>query len=101
MGFNGVSAASFGISLSSVGVFIVAKKYVDFSVVKVTYKQLIAALLMFGFAYFTSSFVTSFIYMIVMSVLSVGFYVLVIFILARDELIKNFRFVTQAIRSKH
>lgn len=100
MGYNGVAVASFAVSLSSFGVFIIARRYVDFSVMKVTYKQFISALIMFGFSYLTSILVVSFGHMIVMGLLSVGVYLLVMFVIARPELIKTFRFVLQAIRSK-
>ena len=70
MGYNGVSTASFLISLSSIGVFVVARRYVDFSVIRVTYKQFIAGLVMYIFAISTVVFVVSLFHMVLFAALS-------------------------------
>lgn len=97
-GYNGAAMASFLVSLSSVFVFWVAKKYVQFGVINPIYKQFIAALVMFGFAYITRSYVTSLIHMIVFSCLSLTVYSLVVFLIAREELLKTSKFVLSSIR---
>lgn len=100
MGYNGVSAASFAVSLSSIGVFIVARKYVEYSVIKVTYKQFISAVVMYAFTFYTAIFVGSLLLMIIFGLLSVIVYLIVILLLAREELFKTINFVSYAIRSK-
>lgn len=99
-GYNGVAAASFGVSLSSVGVFIVARRYVDFSVIKTTYRQVIAAVGMLVFAYFSQGFISSFFHMVIIGILSCCVYMGIMFVIAREELLKTGRFVIKAVRSK-
>lgn len=98
-GYNGVAAANFAVSLSSVGVFIIARRYVDFSVIKTTYKQFIAAGVMFISIFLVKAVITSFIMMFVIGILSLGIYAAVMFLLARKELLKTARFILSSIRS--
>ncbi len=100
MGFNGVSAASFFVSLTSIGVFIVSKKYVEFSVIKPVYKQFIAAVIMFVFTYITSIFVSSLILMMFFGFVSLGIYLLFLYMIAKSEMTKTIKFVMQSVRSK-
>ena len=100
MGYNGVAAASFAVALTSVGVFFVARRYVEFSAISTTYKQFLAAILMFGFSYVTSVFVTSFLMMVIFGILSLGVYAGAMFFMAREELTKTLVFVVKAIRAK-
>jgi len=97
-GYNGAAMASFLVSLSSVFVFWVAKKYVQFGVMSSIYKQFIAALIMFVFAYVTREYITSLVHMIVLSFLSLAVYISVVFLIARKELLKTSKFVLSSIR---
>lgn len=99
-GYNGVAVASFLVSLTSVGVFIISRRYVKFSVLKPTYKQLIAALVMFVFIYFTKFLISSFIAMLAVGVLSLVIYGLVLLLIARKELFRTTRFVYKTIRNR-
>jgi O-antigen/teichoic acid export membrane protein len=99
-GFNGVAAASFFVSLTSFGVFIVAKKYVSFSVFQPIYKQFIAAVLMFLFVFLFHQYIISLVWMVIFAFLSVIFYLAVIFLIAKKEVIKTSKFVLSSIRSK-
>jgi len=99
-GYNGVAVASFLVSLTSVGVFIISRRYVKFSVLKPTYKQLIAALVMFVFIYFTKFLINSFIAMLAVGVLSLVIYGLVLLLIARKELFRTTRFVYKTIRNR-
>lgn len=98
-GYNGVAAANFAVSLTSVGVFMVARRYVDFSIIKTTYKQFIAALVMLVSVFFLKAFITSFIMMVVMGIFSLAIYTAVMLLLARKELSKTVRFIIRSIRS--
>lgn len=100
MGYNGVSIASFGVSLTSIGVFLVARRYVEFSVIRTTYKQLIGAIVMLAFSYLTGPFVSSLFHVLIFGILSCLVYALVMFLSAKQELLKTIRFVLTAIRSK-
>lgn len=101
MGYNGVAASSFLVSLSSVGVFIVSKRFVEFSVIKPIYKQFIAAFAMYIFTVFTAGFVTSLFLTIIWGVLAVGFYAGIMMIIARNECLKIGRFIIISVRTKH
>jgi len=98
LGYNGVAMASFLVSLSSIGVFIVSRRYVSFSIIKPTYKQFIAAVIMFGFIFSAKFLITSFIAMLIVGVLSLVIYALVLFFIARKELIKTLLFIVRAIK---
>lgn len=100
MGFNGVSAASFFVSLTSIGVFIVSKKYVKFSIFKPVYKQFIAAVVMYLFAMLTASHITSLLMMILFGFMSLGIYVVFLFLIGKDELLKTAKFIISSVRSK-
>lgn len=100
MGYNGVSMATFIVSLSSVGVFIVAKRYINFSVVKPVYKQLMAAIAMYLFVYLTQGVIVSLPIAFFMGLVSLSVYSIVLFLIARNELTKTFLFIFHAIRIK-
>ncbi len=100
MGYNGVAFSTFLVSLSSVGVFIVSKRYVEFSVIAPIYKQFIAAIVMFIFTVITAQFVDSLIHMVFFGCLSMLIYSGFLFIIARRECLKIGRFVISSVRSK-
>lgn len=100
MGYNGVSAASFFVSLTSIGVFIVSKRYVQFSVIKPVYKQFIAAAIMYLFTAMTASFVSSLVVMILFGVISMAVYLTVLFLIAKNEVLKTTKFIMTSVRSK-
>jgi O-antigen/teichoic acid export membrane protein len=99
-GYNGAAASSFLVSLTSIAVFWVSKKYVKFGVVGSIYKQFIAAVLMGLFSYMTRGFVDSLFLMIVFGMLSLLFYCLVILIIANKEFFKTARFVVRSVRDR-
>lgn len=99
-GYNGVAAASFAVSLTSVGVFIIAKRYVDFSIFKVIYKQIAASVIMYIFAVTIGQIVSSLLLMILFALLSLMLYFAVMMLLARSELTKTASFVLKAVRTK-
>lgn len=100
MGYNGVAAASFFVSLTSIGVFIVSKKYVDFSVIKSTYKQFIAAFLMFSFTFLTAQFVSNLLLMILFGILSIVVYSILVLLFAKKEVFSTSKFILSSIRHK-
>lgn len=98
-GFNGAAISSFLVSLTSVAVFYVSRKYVKFSVVRSIYKQFIAAVLMGIFAYLTREYINSLLLMFVFGFLSLGFYLIVVFIIAKEEIMKTMQFIVKSVRS--
>jgi O-antigen/teichoic acid export membrane protein len=99
-GYNGVAAASFLVSLSSIAVFWVAKKYVKFRVFGSIYKQIIAAIVMYAFAFITRDLITSLFGMFVFAAISLCVYVGVIMLIAGKEVMKTSKFVISSIRNK-
>lgn len=97
-GYNGVAIASFLVSLTSVGVFYVSKKYVKFRVFGSIYKQFIAAVVMYIFAIITGNLINSLLFMICMATLSLFVYFAVIMLIARKEFLKTARFVLSSVR---
>jgi len=98
-GYNGVAIASFLVSLTSIGVFYVSKKYVKFRVFGSIYKQFIAAAVMYVFAVITKSYVSSFTLMFIFAISSLTVYFLTILLIARKELFKTAKFVINSVRS--
>lgn len=97
-GYNGVALASFSVSLSSIAVFIVVRRYVVYSFFGPIVKQFIAALLMGIFIYATRGIVTSLPMLLVEIVISGSFYLFIFFILAKDELLFTVEFIIKSIR---
>lgn len=97
-GYNGVAMASFAVSVTSLGVFVVAKKYVKFLVFRPIFRQLIAAIIMALFILGVKGFISgqiSFVFAVVAAGLV---YATVIFFLAKSELVKISKFVYHSIR---
>lgn len=99
-GFNGVAAASFLISLTSVFVLIVARRYVEFSMLRPILPQLIAGLVMFGYIELSKGFVHSLPVLILEILVGGVIYIAILFIIAHNECIKTFKFVLASIRDK-
>lgn len=99
-GYNGAAMASFLVSLTSVFVFYISKKYVQFKIFGSIYKQFIAGVVMFIFARITGQYVTSFIMIILFGMLSLSVYFGVIILIARKELFKISRFVVSSVRAR-
>lgn len=100
MGYNGVSAASFFVSLTSIGVFIVSKKYVEFSIIRPVYKQFIAAIIMYLFTFLTASFISSILVMVLFGFIALIVYLGALFLIAKEEVLKTTKFVFNSVRNK-
>lgn len=99
-GFNGVAAASFIISISSIFVFIIAKRYINFSFLKPVIRQFVAAVVMFLVILFTKSIISGFPTLIIDILVAGVIYLSVLLFIAREELVKTFKFIVVSIRSK-
>lgn len=99
-GYNGFAFASFLISITSVAVFIVARRYVYFSFIKPVARQFFAAVLMFVFIEFTKNIISSFPILFINIFIAAIFYFIIIFFLARSELVKTLKFIIISVRSK-
>jgi len=98
-GFNGVSIASFVISLSLFAVIFAVRKYVDFNFLGVIKNPLIATFIMGTVLYFASRILVSdFLSLSIMIILGVVIYFLVLFVLAKDQLLADLRFVKEHLK---
>ncbi|OGH16025.1 MAG: hypothetical protein A3C30_00795 [Candidatus Levybacteria bacterium RIFCSPHIGHO2_02_FULL_40_18] len=99
-GFNGFAASSFIISVSSVLVYLIAKRYVSFSFTKPVFRQFAASFIMLTFIYLTrqmiDSFPTLFLNMFIAGIIYLG----VLYLMAGSELVKTLRFIMISVRSK-
>lgn len=98
VGYNGVAIASFLVSLSSIAVIFVARKYVEFSIIKPVIRQFIAALIMGVFILFTKTVISNLPMLVVWIVVSGLFYCIILFVLAKDDLLKTLVFIKRTIR---
>jgi len=95
-GFNGVSMASAFISLSTVAVIFIVKKYIKFNVFRVVSYPLLATLIMGIVLYFTASFViTDFLTLIVMIVGGAILYFVTMLLLAKKQIIADVRLIKE------
>ena len=99
-GYNGVAAASFLVSITSILVFIISRRYIEFSFVKPVARQLLAAIIMFVFIFFTKFIIHDFLSLTMLILVSSLLYLAVLFALAGEELVKTFKFIIISIRSK-
>jgi len=100
MGYNGVAFASFLVSISSVLIIIIARRYCVFSVFKSIVKQFIASIVMGVALFLTLPLVTNLIWLFVEVIFATTFYIFVLYLIAGRDLKKTFKFVYTAIRSK-
>ena len=92
VGYNGVAIAAFLVSLSSVGVFIVCKKYLDFSVIKPTYKAFIASVSLGAVIYFIEPLINSLFLMIFWAGVSGFIYLLIMLLISKKEVVSTIKF---------
>lgn len=99
-GYNGFAFASFLISISSVFVFVVTRRYVEFSFIRPVFRQLIASVGMFLFIQVTQFIATSLTMLFAEIALAGLFYLSLLYILAKDELTKTTKFILANIRAE-
>jgi PST family polysaccharide transporter len=97
-GYNGVAIASFLVATSGLGVVYFVKKYIAFNFFAQVYKQLLAAIGMAVFVLATQSFVTSLVSTFVLGIVAILIYGIVVFILAKDELLSTIKFITKSLK---
>lgn len=99
-GYNGFAIASFVISISSIFVFIVARRFIEFSLIKPVARQLFAAVCMFILIEITKGVILTFPVLILHMIAAGGIYISILFLLAGKELVKTFKFIMISVRSK-
>ena len=100
-GYNGVAAASFLVSVTSVAVFVIARKYVEFSFLAPVIRQFIASLIMFIFIVVTSGIINNFTTLLINAILAGLVYIGILLLIAREELVKTLKFIIISVRSKN
>ena len=99
-GFNGFAAASFIISISSILVYLIAKRYVAFSFTKPVIRQLAASFIMLVFILFTKQMITSFPTLFLNMLIAGAVYLGTLYLIAGSELVKTLKFIIISVRSK-
>lgn len=99
-GYNGVAAASFIVSISSIAVVFVSRRYVKFSIVRPIVRQFFAAFIMGIFIILTRSFVSNLASLFLFVIFSGGIYFLVLYFLAKDDIREAIVYIIRTIRSK-
>jgi O-antigen/teichoic acid export membrane protein len=93
-GYNGVSMASFIISLSVVITIYLVKRVVDFELIKSIYKPAIASVVMFVLVFvFEKMFVTNFLGLAIAIILGGLTYTAIMFLIARNEFMSDVKAV--------
>lgn len=99
-GYSGFAIASFIISLSSVVVVLVARRYVDFSFMRPVFRQFIAALLTFIFIALTDDIIDSFVILFVHGIIAICIYSGILYMVAGSELKKTLNFILKSMRGE-
>lgn len=99
-GYNGVGFSSLIISFSSVVVFVVVKRYIQFSLLRPVVPAAVAAVSMAVFIILIKGFITTFILLFAVIFLSVVVYCTILYILARSEIHKTLSFIKMSIKSE-
>ncbi|MBI5045136.1 MAG: oligosaccharide flippase family protein [Candidatus Levybacteria bacterium] len=98
-GFNGVSIASFIISLSLFAVIFIAKRYISFSVLPVITPPLIATVVMSVFIYFLGrGLITSLPMLIIVMIVGGGVYGACLFIIAKSQILSDLALIKENLR---
>lgn len=92
-GFNGVALASFLVSLSTLSIYFVAKRYINFSLIKPIIRPLFTAIVMLIFIYLTKGIITSLLTLIIEVVMAAIIYLILIMILSKKDLLKIYAFI--------
>lgn len=99
-GYNGVAIASFIISFSSVVVFIVVRRFIQFSIIKPVFPAAAAAVAMTVLIIALQSTISSFLILLLVIGLSSFIYCLVLYLLARGEIHKTLSFIRMSIKAE-
>lgn len=96
-GYNGVALASFIVAASAIVVVFIVKKYVKFSFFKPIRACAIGAIVMLVIALVTRGIAISFPLLILEIIVSSLIYLIVVYFLNREELIRTIRFLTKSV----
>lgn len=98
-GFNGVAIASALISLSVVGVVIITKRYINFSIIFTTAVPVISTIIMGVIVYFLSGiFVKGIISLLAMSLVGALLYFATSFIIAKEQIAADIKMVRDNLK---
>lgn len=98
-GFNGVAIASALISLSVVGVVIITKRYINFSIIFTTAVPVISTIIMGVIVYFLSGiFVKGIISLLAMSLVGALLYFATSFIIAKEQILSDIKLVRENLK---
>ncbi len=99
-GYNGVSMASAFVAASVLLILFPVKKTVEFSFVQPIWKQLIATFCMVGFIILLKMFITSFSMLLLIGIFSGVFYLFIMILLGKKELLQTYIFLRETIKKE-
>lgn len=92
-GYNGVALASFLVATSTLSVFFIVRKFVDFSFIKPIIKPIFATIFMIVILFITRGFITTLPILIMVAGVAGSAYMTLMLILSKNDLIKIYRFI--------
>lgn len=92
-GYNGVALASFLVASSTMSIYFVAKRYIDFSLIKPIIKPFATTLIMLAFIYLTKGFIDSLLLLIIEVILAGSVYMSIILVLSRKDMLRIYQFL--------
>lgn len=93
-GFVGVAYSAAVIAFTSIVPMIMVKREINVSYTKSLKSPIIASIVMAAFMLFTQRLMDSFVLVLVMNALAMGIYAVCVFILDREMLVSEFKFIT-------
>lgn len=100
IGFNGVALSSFLVSLTSVLMVVAARRFIQFYILKPVVRQFVAAFFMGIFIYFTRPIVSNLFMLFVEVILAAIFYITILLLFSKNEIIGTTLFIIDSIRGK-
>lgn len=97
-GYNGVSLSVFFISISSLAVVVIARRYVNFSFISPIGSQFVAACAMALFVFLTKGIIISLPFFLIEIILAGIFYLTVLYVIAGSELKKTIKYIISIVK---
>lgn len=92
-GYNGAPAASFLVAVSTLSIYFVARRYVEFSFIKPILAPLVTSLVMAGFIFLTKDYISSILILLIEVMLAGVLYFAIMLVLRKKDFVAILRFV--------
>ena len=92
-GYNGVAFASFLVASSTMSIYFVAKRYINFSLIKPIIKPFLTSLVMLIFIYLTRGMISSLPLLVIEVLIAGSIYMSIILVLSKKDLLRIYQFI--------